>query len=76
MQAGGKTIDGGPSGRFGCPYCASHEVDRMLIASVPVDSCQCGACGARWDEDPLTGEHRGRADRSSVLVRLDPASPS
>jgi len=54
--------------RLGCPYCCSHEVDRLYLASVRLDSCRCRACGAAWDEEFLTGEFRGRADRSSALI--------
>ncbi len=51
-----------------CPFCASYEVARMFIASVNLDSCECSACGARWDEDRESGEYRGRAIRASVLL--------
>jgi hypothetical protein len=51
-----------------CPFCASYEVARMFIASVNLDSCECSACGARWDEDRGSGEYRGRAARASVLL--------
>jgi hypothetical protein len=54
--------------RLGCPYCCSHEVDRLYLASVRLDSCRCRACGAAWDEEVLTGEFRGRADWSSALI--------
>ena len=32
----------------------------MYLGSVHLDSCQCAECGARWGEDPRTGEFRGR----------------
>jgi transcription elongation factor Elf1 len=51
-----------------CPFCSSYEVERLFVASARIDSCVCDACGARWDEDPVTGEYLGRADRSSVLM--------
>lgn len=51
-----------------CPYCESTEVARLYLGSVHLDSCECVACGARWDEDPTTGEFRGRASRASVVV--------
>jgi len=34
-----------------CPYCDGYQVDRMYLASIGMDSCQCRSCGARWDED-------------------------
>jgi hypothetical protein len=51
-----------------CPYCASYAVDRLFIASIDVDSCQCTTCGARWDEDRTTGEYKGRLPRTSIIV--------
>ena len=54
---------------FACPFCASFDVNRLYIASSEVDSCECSSCGARWDEDAKSGEYRGRATKSSVLVR-------
>lgn len=59
-----------PAGRpeLVCPYCRSTAVDRLYLGSVHLDSCECTACGARWDEDPITGEFRGRATRASVVV--------
>ena len=44
---------------FQCPYCESFEVDRMYLAASKLDSCACMACGARWDEDAVSGEFRG-----------------
>ena len=67
MQAGGSATTGSVR-HLACPFCASYEVDRMFVASIPADSCQCTACGGRWDEDPFTGEYRGRAGRESVLL--------
>lgn len=56
-----------------CPYCQSDAVTRLYLGSVHLDSCACGACAARWDEDPATGEFRGRASRASIVVpRADP----
>lgn len=54
-----------------CPYCQSTVVDRLYLGSVHLDSCECTECGARWDEDPATGEFRGRASRASVVVPRD-----
>ena len=55
-------------GHFTCPFCTSHEVDRLYLASLRLDSCACLSCGARWDEDAESGEFRGRASRSSILA--------
>ena len=51
-----------------CPFCSGYAIDRLFIASVDLDSCECMSCGARWDEDRGSGEYRGRAARSSVLA--------
>jgi transposase-like protein len=56
------------NGHLACPFCASYEVDRLFIGSTDIDSCECAACGARWDEDRTSGEYRGRAARISVLL--------
>ena len=56
---------------FCCPFCNSHEVDRLYLASMRLDSCACLSCGARWDEDADTGTFRGRASRSSILAPRD-----
>ena len=53
---------------FECPFCTSHEVDRLYLASLRLDSCACLSCGARWDEDAESGEFRGRGPRSSILA--------
>lgn len=53
---------------FQCPFCNSYDVARLFVASVNIDTCECVGCGARWDEERGTGEYRGRADRSSVLM--------
>jgi len=63
---------GSDPGHLQCPYCASYDVSRMYLASVHLDSCECCACGARWDEDTASGQYRGRADRSSVLMPRRP----
>lgn len=57
-----------PQGHFQCPFCNSYDVARLYVASVNIDACECSGCGARWDEDRGTGEYRGRADRTSVLM--------
>lgn len=56
------------TGRFQCPFCNSYDVSRLFVASLRMDSCECSACGARWDEVAGSGEYRGRATRSSVLL--------
>lgn len=53
---------------FSCPFCASYEVERMFLAALHLDSCACLSCGARWDQDAVSGEFRGRANSSSVLA--------
>ena len=59
----------GPDGvHFSCPFCNSHEIDRLYLASLRLDSCACLSCGARWDEEPESGTFRGRASRSSILA--------
>lgn len=59
------------AGHFSCPFCNSHEVDRLYLASLRIDSCACLSCGARWDEDADSGQFRGRASRSSILAPRD-----
>ena len=59
------------AGHFACPFCTSHEVDRLYLASLRLDSCACLSCGARWDEDADSGQFRGRASRSSILAPRD-----
>ena len=54
-----------------CHYCQSTDVARLYLGSVHLDACECGSCGARWDEDAVTGEFRGRATRASVVVPRD-----
>ena len=53
---------------FACPFCSSFDVVRLFVGSVNVDSCECVACGARWDEDSGSGRYKGRGERSSVLM--------
>ncbi|MBA2283154.1 MAG: hypothetical protein H0W25_18245 [Acidimicrobiia bacterium] len=62
---------GADGSHFTCPFCNSHEVDRLFLASLRIDSCACLSCGARWDEDCESGEFRGRATRSSILAPRD-----
>ncbi|GAC1312790.1 MAG: hypothetical protein NVSMB12_03440 [Acidimicrobiales bacterium] len=51
-----------------CPFCSSYDINRLYLASLGLDSCDCAACGARWDESKATGEYRGRAHRASVVI--------
>lgn len=51
-----------------CPFCNSYDVGRLFLASLNLDSCECATCGARWDEERGSGEYRGRAQPSSVLM--------
>jgi transcription elongation factor Elf1 len=53
---------------FTCPFCSSYDVVRLFVGVVNVDSCQCMACDARWDEDSSSGRYRGRSHHSSVLM--------
>ena len=57
------------SGRLQCPFCDDYDVDRMYLGSYGMDSCVCLSCGARWDEDPVTGAFHGRATRSRTTGR-------
>ena len=57
--------------RLKCPFCDSYEVERMYLASLRLDSCECRSCSARWDEDAVTGEYRGRGSRSSQVTPRD-----
>ena len=56
------------AGHLRCPFCNSYDVARMFVGSINVDSCECVSCGARWDEDKVSGEYKGRAQRASVLL--------
>jgi len=58
----------GGAGHLRCPYCQAYEVDRVYVATVRLDACECRACGARWDEQAETGAYRGRAGRSSAVA--------
>jgi len=53
-----------PDGHLRCPYCSAYEVQRLYLATLRRDSCVCGSCGARWDQDPLSGAFLGRTSRS------------
>ena len=64
----GSEESGDGTGRFQCPFCNSYDVSRLFVASLRMDSCECSACGARWDEVAGSGEYKGRSTRSSVLL--------
>jgi hypothetical protein len=51
-----------------CPYCEAYGVQRLYLASVGLDSCECTNCAARWDEDLRTGAFRGRGSARSVVA--------
>ena len=51
-----------------CPFCTTYAVSRLYLASLHMDCCECAACGARWDEECGTGEYKGRASSSSILL--------
>ena len=51
-----------------CPYCEAYGVQRLYLASVGLDSCECTNCAARWDEDLGTGASRGRGSARSVVA--------
>ena len=55
-------------GHLQCPFCEAYEVERLYLASLRVDSCACASCGARWDEDPVTGEYLGRSHRDGLAT--------
>jgi transposase-like protein len=63
---GSRAAAGG--GHLQCPFCEAYQVERLYLASVNLDSCHCASCGASWDEDPVTGEYRGRASHESVIT--------
>lgn len=52
------------SGHFRCPFCNSYDVNRLFLAGINVDSCDCSSCGARWDEDASTGAYLGRQSQA------------
>lgn len=67
----GDMTAGADAAHFSCPFCNSHEVDRLYLAALRIDSCACLSCGARWDEDADSGAFRGRGSRSSILAPRD-----
>ena len=62
----------GSAGHLQCPFCSDYDVDRLYLASLDMDSCVCGACGARWEERFQSGDFAGRGDPASVLSRRRP----
>lgn len=53
-------------GHLACPFCASYDVVRLFLASMSIDSCECLACSARWDEDSRSGEVNPRLRRGLI----------
>jgi hypothetical protein len=52
-----------PARHLQCPFCSAYEVERLYLATLKLDNCECLSCGARWDEEPASGAYRGRASR-------------
>ena len=51
-----------------CPFCGAYEIDRLYLGTVHLDACTCMACGAQWDQEPVTGRYRGRGNQDSVVT--------
>jgi hypothetical protein len=62
---------GEPNHHLRCPFCEAYQVQRLYLATLCLDSCACASCGARWDEDPSSGEFKGRSSESSVVTPRD-----
>lgn len=62
---------GAVTGRLRCPFCEAYEVDRLYLATMDLDVCACGSCGARWDEYRESGDYAGRGASFSVLSSRD-----
>ena len=58
-------------GHLQCPFCTSYDVTRLYLASMRLDSCVCETCGARWDEDAVSGAFKGRSSRESAITPRD-----
>ena len=58
-------------GHLQCPFCSSYDIARLYLASLHLDSCECRACGARWDEEAESGTYRGLSSRSSAVTPRD-----
>jgi transposase-like protein len=58
-------------GHLRCPFCEAYEVERLYLASAGMDSCACTSCGARWDEDAVSGDYRGRSSHQSIVTPRD-----
>ncbi len=56
------------AGHLQCPFCNSYDVQRLFVASLKIDSCECASCRARWDEDARTARSSGRGNHSSVTI--------
>jgi hypothetical protein len=48
-----------------CPSCGSADVARLYLGSLHVDSCECRACRAQWEEDRERAELRSPLSRSA-----------
>lgn len=59
---------GGNGKHLQCPFCEDYEVHRLFVATLDLDACACGACGARWDERRSTGRYIGRGSRATVFA--------
>jgi hypothetical protein len=68
MGTGGAMSHSERARHLRCPFCEAYEVERLFLASLRLDSCACGSCGARWDEDPVSGDFRGRSSPESVVT--------
>ncbi|HUR77705.1 MAG TPA: hypothetical protein VMZ22_07145 [Acidimicrobiales bacterium] len=71
MSGGNETSGPRAAPHLACPFCSGYAVGRLYVASTDLDSCECLACGARWDEERGTGAYRGRSDRASALIHRD-----
>lgn len=65
----------GRSGHLRCPYCEAYGIDRLYLGSRRADLCACAACGARWHEDPTTGEVLGHGDHDRWVETEPQAAP-
>jgi transposase-like protein len=70
------TLQYGAHVHLRCPFCEAYEVERLYLASLDLDSCVCGSCGARWDEEASTGDYRGRASEETVVAPREHRKPT
>jgi len=71
VVGGKRSSESAAAPHLSCPFCSGYAVERMYIASANLDSCECLACGARWDEEQGSGAYRGRGAHASALIRRD-----